>query len=281
MIPNVLSIAGLDPSGGAGIAADLKTFAALRCNGMAVITALTVQNSQGVRAVHVPPADFAAAQIDAIFEDIEVAAVKIGMLGCGAIAEEVAGRLAHYKPRFIVLDPVLNATSGDSLATSDTAGAIVRHLISLAALVTPNIAEAARLSGQVVAGDFEGMRRAATALHGRGAKAVLVKGGHMAGPTSDDLFFDGKSFRLFSAPRVETRNTHGTGCTLSSAIAAYLARGYALEEAIGAAKTYLNGALAAAGALSAGKGAGPVNHFHDFWTSDDGPARLSKPDHLV
>jgi hydroxymethylpyrimidine/phosphomethylpyrimidine kinase len=281
MILNVLSIAGFDPSGGAGTAADLKTFAALRCNGMAVITALTAQNSQGVREVHVPPADFAGAQIDAIFEDIEVAAVKIGMLACGAIAEEVAGRLAHYKPRFIVLDPVLKATSGDSLATSDTAGAIVKHLFPLATLVTPNISEAARLSGQVVAEDLEGMRRAATALHGRGAKAVLVKGGHMAGPTSDDLFFDGKSFRLFSAPRVETRNTHGTGCTLSSAIAAFLARGYALEEAIGAAKTYLSGALAAAGALSAGHGPGPLNHFHEYWGRVESAGRVSKPDHFV
>jgi hydroxymethylpyrimidine kinase/phosphomethylpyrimidine kinase len=281
MIPNVLSIAGLDPSGGAGIAADLKTFAALRCNGMAVITALTAQNTQGVRAVHVPPADFSAAQINAIFEDIEVAAVKIGMLACGAIAEEVAGRLAHYKPRFIVLDPVLAATSGDALATSDTAGAIVRHLFPLATLVTPNLLEAARLSGQVVAGDLEGMRRAARALHGRGAKAVLVKGGHLGGPTSDDLFFEQESFRLLSAPRLETRDTHGTGCTLSSAIAAFLAHGYTLPDAIAAAKAYLNGALAAAASLNAGHGSGPLNHFHDFWSCQDGPRRVPKPPHLV
>ncbi len=281
LIPNVLSIAGLDPSGGAGIAADLKTFAALRCNGMAVVTALTAQNTQGVRAVHVLPADFITAQIDAIFEDIEIAAVKIGMLAAPHIAEAVAERLAHYKPRFIVLDPVLEATSGDSLATPDTAGAIVKHLFPLATLVTPNIAEAARLSGQVVAGDLEGMRRAAIALHGQGAKAVLVKGGHLPTPTSDDLLFGGESFRLFSAPRIKTRNTHGTGCTLSSAIAAYLARGFALEEAIGAAKTYLTGALNAADALSAGKGAGPLHHFHALWTSEDGPVRVSKPPHLV
>ena len=265
MIPNLLSIAGFDPSGGAGIAADLKTFAALGCNGMAVITALTAQNTQGVKSLHVPPADFAAAQIDAIFEDIEVAAVKIGMLACGAIAEEVADRLAFYKPRFIVLDPVLAATSGDALATSDTATAIVRHLFPLATLITPNISEAARLSGHVLAPDLEGMRRAAMLLQARGAKAVLIKGGHAGGAAAEDLLFDGASYHLFSAPRVAARNTHGTGCTLSSAIAASLAQGKPLGEAIGVAKTYLSGALAAADQLSAGHGPGPVHHFHELW----------------
>ena len=265
MIPNLLSIAGFDPSGGAGIAADLKTFAALGCNGMAVITALTAQNTQGVKSLHVPPADFAAAQIDAIFEDIEVAAVKIGMLACGAIAEEVADRLAFYKPRFIVLDPVLAATSGDALATSDTATAIVRHLFPLATLITPNISEAARLSGHVLAPDLEGMRRAAMLLQARGAKAILIKGGHAGGLAAEDLLFDGASYHLFSAPRVAARNTHGTGCTLSSAIAASLAQGKPLGEAIGVAKTYLSGALAAADQLSAGHGPGPVHHFHEMW----------------
>lgn len=265
MIPNLLTIAGLDPSGGAGIAADLKTFAALGCNGMAVVTALTAQNTQGVKAVHVPPADFAAAQIEAIFEDIEVAAVKIGMLACGAIVEEVAEKLAHHKPPFIVLDPVLASTSGDALATSDTATAIVRHLFPLATVITPNLSEAARLSGHVIAPDREGMRRAAMLLHARGAKAVLITGGNLEGKTSDDLLFDGISYRLFSAPRIDTRNTHGTGCTLSSAIATYLAKGRELGEAIDAAKTYLGGALAAADALSAGRGPGPVNHFRQFW----------------
>lgn len=265
MILNLLSIAGFDPSGGAGIAADLKTFAALGCNGVAVVTALTAQNTQGVSAMHVPHADFAAAQIDAIFGDMEVAAVKIGMLACGAIVEEVAERLAFYKPRFIILDPVLTATSGSALATSGTASAIVRHLLPLATLVTPNIYEAARLSGHVIAADQEGMRRAAILLHARGAKAVLIKGGHVSGATSDDLLFDGGSYRLFSAPRAATRNTHGTGCTLSSAIAVYLAQDQALGDAIGAAKIYLSGALAAADQLSAGHGPGPVHHFHEIW----------------
>ena len=265
MIPNLLSIAGFDPGGGAGVAADLKTFATLGCNGMAVVTALTAQNTQGVRAMHVPSADFAAAQIDAIFADIDVAAVKIGMLACGAIAEEVADRLAFHKPPFIVLDPVLTATSGDSLATSDTATAIMRHLLPLVTLITPNLSEAARLSGQAIAADLEGMRRAAKLFHARGAKAVLIKGGHVGGATSDDLLSANGSYRLFSAPRDATPNTHGTGCTLSSAIAAYLAHGLELGDAIAAAKAYLSKALAAADQLSAGHGPGPVHHFHELW----------------
>ena len=265
MIPNVLTIAGSDPSGGAGIAADLKTFAALSCNGMAVITALTAQNTQGVKALHVPPADFAAAQIDAIFQDIEIAAVKIGMLACGAIAEEVAARLAYHKPPFIVLDPVLAATHGEALATSDTAAAIVRHLFPLATVITPNFSEASRLAGKEFMPNRDGLRHAAKTLHARGAKAVLVKGGHLDGPRSDDLFFDGESFRLFSASRIATRNTHGTGCTLSSAVAVYLAKGYALSDAVEVAKTYLNGALAGADSLSVGHGPGPLHHFHELW----------------
>ncbi|MGH6793656.1 MAG: bifunctional hydroxymethylpyrimidine kinase/phosphomethylpyrimidine kinase [Methylocella sp.] len=265
MIKNLLSIAGSDPSGGAGIAADLKTFAALGCNGMAVITALTAQNSQAVRAVHVPLASFAAAQIDAVFEDIDVAAVKIGMLASAAVVEAVADRLAFHKPRFIVLDPVLTATSGVALSAADASDAIVQHLFPLATLVTPNFSEAARLSHHAIPADRDGMRHAAALLHARGAKAVLVKGGHLSGATSDDLLFDGASYRLFSIRRVVTRNGHGTGCTLSSAIAAYLALGHELDKAVGAAKIYLTGALAAAGQLSAGHGPGPVHHFHELW----------------
>jgi hydroxymethylpyrimidine/phosphomethylpyrimidine kinase len=265
MIPNLLSIAGSDPSGGAGVQADLKTFGALGCYGMAVITALTAQNTRGVTDVHAPPAAFVAAQIDAIFDDIDVAAVKIGMLATGAIVEAVAKRLAAYSPRFIILDPVLAATSGDALAASDAAEAIVRYLFPLATLVTPNLFEASRLSGHVIAADPAGMRRAAALLHARGAKAVLVKGGHVPGATSDDLLFDGASYRAFSAPRIGTENTHGTGCALSSAIAAYLALGLHLGDAIEAAKTYLTGALAAADELSVGRGQGPVHHFHAVW----------------
>ena len=215
--------------------------------------------------MHVPRADFAAAQIDAVFEDIDVAAVKIGMLASAAVVAAVADRLAFHKPRLIVLDPVLVATSGDALSAADASEAIVRHLFPLATLVTPNYSEAARLSNHAISADQEGMRRASALLHARGAKAVLVKGGHLEGKTSDDLLFDGASYRLFSVPRVVTRNTHGTGCTLSSAIAAYLAQGHDLGEAIGAAKTYLTGTLTTADELSAGHGPGPVNHFHEFW----------------
>lgn len=265
MIPNVLTIAGLDPSGGAGIAADLKTFAALQCNGMAVVTALTVQNTLQVKDVHVLPADFIPAQIDAIFEDIEVAAVKIGMLASAAVAEAVTERLAVYKPRALVLDPVLCATSGHALSGAGTAEAIAKHLFPLATLVTPNLAEAAALSGHALAPDREGIRRAAELLHTRGAKAVLITGGDLGGQTSDDFFFDGAGFKVFSAPRIATRNSHGTGCTLSSAIAAFLAQGQGLEEAIGAAKAYVSAALAAAESLTAGHGPGPLHHFCELW----------------
>jgi len=261
-IPNVLSIAGSDPSGGAGIQADLKTFGALHCHGMAVLTALTAQNTRRVSAVHVPPDDFIAAQIDAIFEDIDVAAVKIGMLASSAIVKTVAACLARHKPPFIVLDPVLVATSGDPLGTPDVAEAIVKHLFPIVTVITPNLPETAHLTGLPVPQDQAGMREMAELLHRQGARNVLVKGGHMNTATSDDVLFDGATYRFFSAPRIATRNTHGTGCTLSSAIAAYLAHGLNLAEAIDAAKAYLTGALAAADALSVGKGAGPVHHFY-------------------
>ncbi|HET6374816.1 MAG TPA: bifunctional hydroxymethylpyrimidine kinase/phosphomethylpyrimidine kinase [Methylocella sp.] len=266
MIPNVLSIAGFDPSGCAGIAADLKTFAALGCHGMAVVTALTAQNTHEVRSVHVPLASFAAEQIDAVLDDIHVAAVKIGMLASAAVVEAVAERLAFHKPGIIILDPVLSATSGESLSAEGTAEAILRNLLPLVTLITPNAAEAARLSGQEIASDGSGMRRAASVLQASGARAVLIKGGHLQGKTSDDFLFDPGGCKVFSAPRIATRNTRGTGCTLSSAIAAYLAKGEALSEAIGAAKSYLTGALAAAHALSVGHGPGPVNHFYDLWS---------------
>ncbi len=266
MVPNVLSIAGSDPSGGAGIQADLKTFAALGCYGMAVLTALTAQNTRGVAAVHVPPAEFLAAQIDAIFADVDVAAVKIGMLANGEIAALVAERLRRYAPRFIVLDPVLVATSGDSLGTPDTVAALRDVLMPAATLVTPNLAEAARLAGMPEAHDLETRRRTAERLHGLGAQAVLVKGGHHDGAEAQDVLYDGKAHRLFSAPRVDTPNTHGTGCTLSSAIAAFLARGFDLPSAIEASKTYLTGALARSSELDVGHGHGPVHHFHALWT---------------
>ena len=261
MIANILSIAGSDPSGGAGIQADLKTFGALGCYGMAVVTALTAQNTRGVSAVHIPPPDFIAAQIDAIFADIRVDAVKIGMLANGAIARVVADRLAHHKARNIVLDPVLVATSGDSLGAPDVVEAMQQALFPLATLLTPNLPEAARLAALPQPQDLAGMEACGRALIGQGAKAVLVKGGHMPGEMAVDLLVLPASRCRFEAPRIETQNTHGTGCTLSAAIAAGLGKGLDLVAAISMAKAYLTGALENSGRLSVGGGHGPVQHF--------------------
>ena len=261
MIANVLSIAGSDPCGGAGIQADLKTFAAMGCYGMAAISALTAQNTQGVSAVHVPPAGFLAAQIDAIFADIRVDAVKIGMLATGEIAAVVAARLAAHGAGNIVLDPVLVATSGDSLGAPGVVAAMEAHLFPLAALVTPNLPEAARIAGLAVPETMAQMVAAGEALLARGARAVLVKGGHLEGATASDVLVTPGGHRVYQAARVATRNSHGTGCTLSSAIAARLAQGAALEEAIGDAKAYLTRALLAGGELQVGRGRGPVQHF--------------------
>ena len=271
MIVNVLSIAGSDPSGGAGIQADLKTFSALGCYGMAALTALTAQNTRGVSGVHVPPAEFVGAQVAAVFADVEVAAVKIGMLATGEIARVVAAELASHPAVPVVLDPVLVATSGDSLGAPDVVEAMRRDLLPRATVITPNLPEAARLAEDEIPRDEAGMQRLAERLCRLGARAALVKGGHLTGADSVDLLFDGARHHAFRAGRIDTRNTHGTGCTLSSAIAAFLARGLALPEAVAAAKDYLTGALAASGALDVGGGHGPVHHFHALW-----PARSSQ-----
>ena len=265
MIRNLMSVAGSDPSGGAGIQADLKTFGALGCYGMAVLTALTAQNTRGVAAVHVPPPDFVAAQIDAIYADIRVDAVKLGMLADGAIAATVADRLRRNRAHNVVLDPVLVATSGDLLGTPDVVDAIRGHLLPLATLVTPNLPEAARLAGRPLPEDLDGMREIARQLTRTGARAVLVKGGHLGGEQSIDILFDGTAMHEFAAPRIATPNTHGTGCTLSSAIAAYLALGRDLPSAVAAAKTYLTEALRRSADLQVGGGHGPVHHFHALW----------------
>ncbi len=260
-IPNVLAIAGSDPSGGAGIQADLKTFAALGCYGMAALTALTAQNTRGVTAVHVPPPAFLAAQLDAIFADIHVDAVKIGMLADGPIADVVAARLGARDALPIVLDPVLVATSGDSLGAPGVVAAMRRALLPLATLVTPNLPEAARLSDRPVATDVAAMRDTARALVEAGARAVLVKGGHLSGAMATDILFDGTTMQAFEASRVDTPNTHGTGCTLSSAIAAHLALGFDLSTAVARGKAYLTQALERSGELSVGGGHGPVQHL--------------------
>lgn len=265
MIAHVLSVAGSDPSGGAGIQADLKTFSALGCYGMAALTALTAQNTRGVTGVHIPPPSFVAEQIDAIFADVRVDAVKIGMLASGAVVEAVADRLKRHGARNIVLDPVLVATSGDSLGAPDVVEAMKRFLFPLATVITPNVPEAVRLSGEREPMDTAGLEQVARVLRGQGAAAVLVKGGHLGGDTAEDVLFDGANMTVLRAPRVDTKNTHGTGCTLSSAIAAQLAKGQPLAEAVASAKDYLTGALRAADTLDVGSGHGPVHHFHALW----------------
>lgn len=261
MPAKILSIAGSDPSGGAGIQADLKTFAAFGCYGMAAISALTAQNTLGVQGVSVVPADFVGQQIDSIFADIAVDAVKIGMVGAPQNAAAIAGALSRAKAQNIVLDPVLVATSGHELG-GDVMAAPLQKMFLLARVVTPNLIEAARLLGGGAAPSADDMRDLALRLHALGAPAVLVKGGHLEGDALD-LLYDGARFYEFTAPRVPTRNTHGTGCALSSAIAALLGQGFALPEAVGAAKAWLTRALKAGAEIHIGGGHGPPHHFCD------------------
>ncbi len=261
--PRLLTIAGSDSGGGAGIQADLKTFAAHRCYGMSVVTAVTAQNTREVRAVHEVPPEVVTAQIDAVFEDIGACAVKIGMLSNAAIIRAVAAGLRRYEPRHVVLDPVMVAKSGDALLADVAVDALVSELLPLASLLTPNLPEASRLldalGAPVELGDEASRREAAKRLAERGP-AVLIKGGHGEGEEVIDLLFDGVSFHRFARPRIDSRSTHGTGCTLSSAIAARLARGDEMAVAVEGAIDYLRGAIAAAYPL--GSGHGPVNHLH-------------------
>lgn len=246
MTPIAVTIAGSDSSGGAGIQADLKTFAALRVYGASVITALTAQNTRGVQAIHDVPADFVAAQIDSVFTDLSVTAVKIGMLSQVATIEAVAAGLRRHAGGIpIVLDPVMVATSGDRLISEEAVEALRRHLLPLADLVTPNLPETATLIGEANAASENEAVAQGRRLLAIGARGVLVKGGHGIGSESVDhlLCADG-TLRRFAAPRIETRNTHGTGCTLSAAVAAGLARGLALVEAVAQAKRYVSAAIA-------------------------------------
>jgi hydroxymethylpyrimidine/phosphomethylpyrimidine kinase len=257
-----LTIAGSDSSGGAGIQADLKTFAALGVYGASVITALTAQNTQGVSAILDVPPDFIAAQIDAVFSDLDIAAVKIGMLSRVAAIEAVARGLTRHKAKTIVLDPVMVATSGDKLLAPDAVGALRRLLIPRASIVTPNLPEAAALSGATLARNEQEMEIQAREILSLGARNVLIKGGHGEGEESVDLLVgEGEVVRL-SAKRIDTKNTHGTGCTLSSAIAAGLAKGADLVSAVQDAKTYVTAAIATADRLQVGHGHGPLHHFH-------------------
>lgn len=264
-IPVALTIAGSDSSGGAGIQADLKTFSALGVYGASAITAITAQNTTGVTAVHAVPADIVAAQITAVLSDLNVGAVKIGMLFSAGIAAVVSQALARYPAIPVVLDPVMVATSGDRLIEDEAVATIVGTLFPRAGCITPNLAEAAFLTGLPIAPDEAAMKKQGEALLDMGARAVLIKGGHGTAAESVDLLITPQGVVRFSRPRIETRNTHGTGCTLSSAMAAYLALGLTLQDAILQAKTYLTGAITAARDQSLGHGPGPVHHFHALW----------------
>jgi hydroxymethylpyrimidine/phosphomethylpyrimidine kinase len=265
MTPIAVTIAGSDSGGGAGIQADLKTFSALGVYGASVVTALTAQNTLAVNAILDVPADFVRAQIDAVFSDLMVGAVKIGMLSQPAVIEAVAAGLDRWKQTNVVLDPVMVATSGDRLLVPNAVAVLKRVLIPLARVITPNLPEAAALLDAPVAADERAMRVQAERLLALGAKAVLLKGGHGKGAESVDLLLDAAGEVRFAAERIDSRNTHGTGCTLSSAIAAGLAKGCSLAAAVGAAKTYVTAAIAAADRLTIGAGHGPVHHFHAWW----------------
>lgn len=262
----VLTIAGSDSSGGAGIQADLKTFAANGCYGMSVITALTAQNTQGVAAIHAAPVDFVARQLDAVLPDIGADAVKIGMLFSPELIETVARKLKEYRVARIVLDPVMVAQSGDKLLRDDAVAALQTHLIPLAEIATPNVPEAEVLLGAKI-GTLAAAAAAAEELMRFGCRNVLVKGGHLEGEASDDCLFLGADKRLvrLSGARIATRNNHGTGCTLSSAIAAFLARDFEMEEAVRRAKAYVAAAIQAGAAYRIGHGHGPVHHFWPYW----------------
>lgn len=256
----VLTIAGSDSGGGAGIQADLKTFAALGCYGMSAITALTAQNTVGVQAIHAVPPEFLRAQLSSVLEDIGVDAVKIGMLHAPEIVRTVAWALDAFQPRHVVLDPVMVATSGDRLIAEETVGVLVAELFPRATVVTPNLDEAALLIGSPIDGQHA-LTQAGQRLLALGAKAALVKGGHLAGDEVVDVLVrpDQPELRLASA-RIASRNVHGTGCTLSSAIAAYLAQGLALDQAVREARRYILGAIEAGASVRTGAGHGPLDH---------------------
>jgi hydroxymethylpyrimidine/phosphomethylpyrimidine kinase len=263
--PVALTIAGSDSSGGAGIQADLKTFAALGVYGASAITALTAQNTVGVTGIHVVPGEFLRAQIDAVFADLEVGAVKIGMVAQLASIEAIADALQRWSPRHVVLDPVMVATSGDRLLAAEAVEALRQKLIPLATIITPNLPEAAALLDEPVATSEAAIESQGARLLALGCPAVLIKGGHGEGSESTDYLIRASGSVALSAPRVATQNTHGTGCSLSSAIAADLAKGAELETAIRNAKRFISAAIAAADRFTVGHGHGPIHHFHRFY----------------
>lgn len=282
--PIALTIAASDPSGGAGIQADLKAFSANGAYGTAVLTALTAQNTQGVTGIHAVPPAFVTEQLDTLFADVRVDAVKIGMLADAAIATAVANALERHRPRYVVLDPVMVSTSGHRLLEADAVTVLRERLLPLADLITPNLPEAGDLLGRAAATNRNDAVEQARALLQAGARRVLLKGGHHTHHAeSVDILVDatdtsdptdvtdatgawGAGVTELSAPRVNTRNTHGTGCTLSAAIAALRTQHSDWNTAVRAAKEYLTGALRAADTLHVGHGHGPVHHFHQYWS---------------
>ena len=263
--PVALTIAGSDSSGGAGIQADLKTFAALGVYGASVITALTAQNTLGVTGIQQVPADFVTAQIDAVFADLDVGAVKIGMVADLAVIDAIAAGLQRWSPRHVVLDPVMVATSGDRLLAEDAVVALRAKLVPRAAILTPNLPEAAALLNEPMASSEAAIESQGRRLLALGCPAVLIKGGHGQGSESIDYLVRESGAIALATPRVATQNTHGTGCSLSSAIAAGLAKGEDLETAARSAKAFISAAIAAADRFSVGHGHGPFHHFQRFY----------------
>lgn len=268
-IPNILSIAGVDPSGGAGILADIKTMSALGAYGTAVVTALTAQNTQGVTAIHPVPHEFVAQQIDTLFADVRIDAVKLGMLGQKLVTRTVAERMAHWKPVHLVLDPVMIAKSGDSLLERSAVNELRDSLLPLATIITPNLPEAGVLLDARPPENVKEMRKAAEKLRrllsDSGECWVFLKGGHLPGNDTIDILHDGDRMVELPGTRIHTQNTHGTGCTLSAALAALLPQTNDVSKAALAAKTYLVTAIARSGELTVGSGHGPVHHFHAWW----------------
>ncbi len=258
MIARALTIAGSDSSGGAGIQADLKAFSAMGVYGASVITAVTAQNTRAVNAIHAVPDVVVHAQIAAVLEDVKIDAIKIGMLGTPSLIETVADALVKYQGP-IVLDPVMVAKSGDTLLAESAIDALIQYLVPRATLLTPNLPEAEKLAGS---GKMEEQSERLLAM---GSGAVLMKGGHADGDTCNDHLISAANSKVFSAPRVHTRNTHGTGCSYSSAIAAGLASGMTLDESVARSHSWLHKAILRADELDVGQGHGPVHHFHGLW----------------
>jgi hydroxymethylpyrimidine/phosphomethylpyrimidine kinase len=264
-IAKALTIAGSDSGAGAGIQADLKTFAALAVYGTSVITAVTAQNTARVTKILELPPDLIAAQIDAVIQDIGTHALKTGMIANASIIETIAAKIRHYQLPNLVVDPVMVAKSGALLLRRDAIQALRAHLIPLATVITPNLAEARELTGLTL-GNEKALREAARKILDMGAMSVVIKGGHLRGPAVD-TFYDGKKFLRLKSPRIKTRHTHGTGCTFSAAIAAYLAKGEKLERAVVLSKHYVTEAIKNGFAI--GSGHSPVHHFYNFWRTED------------